>query len=109
MRSFAAVVDSSTTRPLGTLPLPVPHAARAYKASTLSIFLLAFLFWSSIASAASLTASWNANTEPDLAGYKLSYGIQSGTYTTVIDVGSVTTWAMTNLLPSTRYYFVVQA
>jgi hypothetical protein len=54
------------------------------------------------------TASWNPNTEPDLAGYKLSYGTQSGVYTSVIDVGNVTTWSVT-LTPGQRYFFAVQA
>ena len=54
------------------------------------------------------TASWNANTEPDLAGYKLSYGTQSGVHTVVIDVGQVTTYTF-NPPPGKRYYVVVQA
>ena len=54
------------------------------------------------------TATWNANTEPDLAGYKLSYGTQSGVHTVVIDVGKVTTYQF-NPPPGKRYYVVVQA
>src|SRR5688500_15594881 len=54
------------------------------------------------------TASWDANTEPDLAGYKLSYGTQSGDHTVVIDVGKVTTHQF-NPPPGKRYYVVVQA
>jgi len=54
-----------------------------------------------------VTATWNANTEPDIAGYLLSYGTQSGAYTTTIDVGNVTTYQLT--LPAGTYYFAVQA
>src|SRR5688500_15988646 len=54
------------------------------------------------------TASWDANTEPDLAGYKLSYGTQSGVHTVVIDVGKVTTYQF-NPPGGRRYYVVVQA
>ena len=54
-----------------------------------------------------VTAAWDKNSETDIAGYILSYGIQSGTYSTIIDVGNVTTKQLT-LRPG-RYYFVVQA
>src|SRR5438876_3808193 len=59
--------------------------------------------------AATATASWDPNSEPDIAGYKLSYGILPGTYTTTVDVGNVTTWTITTLTAGQRYYFVVQA
>ena len=59
--------------------------------------------------AATVTASWNANPEPDIAGYKLSYGTATGVYTTTIDVGNVTTYVPTGLAPATGYFFVVQA
>ena len=54
------------------------------------------------------TASWSPNIETDLAGYKLSYGTQSGVHTVVIDVGKVTTY---QFYPPAgrRYYVVVQA
>src|SRR5262249_7514014 len=57
--------------------------------------------------AATVTATWDANTEPDIAGYALSYGTASGVYTTTIDVGNVTTYQVT-LAPGT-YYFALQA
>src|SRR5688572_30529048 len=54
------------------------------------------------------TASWDPNTEPDVAGYKLSYGTQPGVHTVVLDVGNVTTYQF-NPPPGRRYYVVVQA
>ena len=54
------------------------------------------------------TASWTPNTEPNLAGYKLSYGTQSGVHTVVIDVGKVTAYQF-NPPAGRRYYVVVQA
>ena len=54
------------------------------------------------------TASWDPNTEPDLAGYTLSYGTQPGVHSVVMDVGNVTTYHF-DLPPGRRYYVVVQA
>jgi hypothetical protein len=54
------------------------------------------------------TVQWNPNPESDIAGYKLSYGTQTGVYTTSVDVGNVTTWNLT-LTPGTRYFVVLQA
>src|SRR5450631_3548271 len=58
--------------------------------------------------ASTVTALWNANTESDIAGYKLSYGTTSGVYTTTIDVGNVTSYVVP-VLGGQTYYFVVQA
>src|SRR5688572_4333771 len=54
------------------------------------------------------TASWDRNSEPNIAGYKLSYGTQPGVHTVTIDVGNVITYAF---FPPAgkRYYVVVQA
>lgn len=53
--------------------------------------------------------SWDANTEPDLDGYRLYYGVAPGTYQNVLDVGNVTTATVTSLQPGTRYFFAVTA
>jgi hypothetical protein len=60
-------------------------------------------------SAGSLKASWNANTEPDLAGYKIYYGRSSGNYTGSINVGKVTQYTVTQLAEQVIFYFVVTA
>lgn len=54
------------------------------------------------------TASWDRNSEPDVVGYKLSYGTEPGVHTTSIDVGNVTTYQFFPT-PGQRYYVVVQA
>jgi hypothetical protein len=59
------------------------------------------------AGAHAATATWDRNTEPNIAGYRLSYGTQSGSHPTVIDVGNVTTYQFNP--PPGRYYVVVQA
>ncbi|MDZ7290150.1 MAG: fibronectin type III domain-containing protein [candidate division KSB1 bacterium] len=60
-------------------------------------------------SAGSLKASWNANTEPDLAGYKIYYGRSSRNYTTTINVGKVTEYTVDQLTEGVVYYFAVTA
>jgi len=61
----------------------------------------------SIGSTATLT--WNANTDADLAGYKIHMGTSSGTYGTPIVVGNVTGYAMNNLQVGQTYYFAITA
>jgi regulation of enolase protein 1 (concanavalin A-like superfamily) len=58
--------------------------------------------------AATLTLSWDRNPEPDIAGYIISYGTSSGSYTTSVDVGNVTTWTI-SLSSGFRYFFAAQA
>lgn len=59
------------------------------------------------ASAATITLLWDANTEPDVTGYVVSYGTQSGVHGTRLDVGKTTSTVL-SLGPGT-YFFVVQA
>lgn len=51
---------------------------------------------------------WDANSEPDVAGYKLYFGTASGNYTEAFDAGRQTV-ATVSLLAETTYYFVVTA
>ena len=55
------------------------------------------------------TIAWNANTEPDLAGYTVLYGTQPGSSSVTLDVGNVTSRALTGLQPGITYYFRVRA
>ena len=59
--------------------------------------------------ASALTLAWDPNTEDDLAGYNVYYGIQSGNYDSIIDVGNVPQYTVSNLEPETQYYFAVTA
>ena len=92
-----------------------------------------FAFSANFAFAGSATLSWNANTEPDLAGYKIYYGTSaktgtnpgSGTnqplpkcglcgYSTSIDVAKTSTpsspsYTINNLTNNTTYYFSISA
>ena len=67
------------------------------------------LAFSSIAAAQSATLAWNANTEPDLAGYRVEFGTVSGSPTTTVDVGNVTQRQFTGLQAGVTYYFRVKA
>jgi len=51
------------------------------------------------AQAEQVTLSWNGQTVPNLAGYKLYYGLQRGQYPTMIPVGLTTTFTVTNVSP----------
>jgi hypothetical protein len=53
--------------------------------------------------------TWDANTDRDLAGYKVYMGTSSGAYGPPIDVGNVTTFNIFNLQKSQTYYFAVTA
>ena len=58
--------------------------------------------------AATVTLAWDRNPEPNIAGYVISYGTSSRSYTASVDVGNVTTSTI-SLTSGFRYFFAVQA
>jgi hypothetical protein len=58
---------------------------------------------------ATVTLAWSANPEPNIAGYRLYYGIASRIYTQHLDTGNSTTATVSSLLPGTTYFFATTA
>ncbi|MFW5792119.1 MAG: fibronectin type III domain-containing protein, partial [Desulfohalobiaceae bacterium] len=55
------------------------------------------------------TLTWDANSEPGVAGYKVHWGPESRHYTFQKDVGKQTSCTVTNLQDQTVYFFAVTA
>lgn len=63
-------------------------------------------------STGSLTLTWTANGEPDLAGYKIYVGTASGTYSfpgSPFVAGKVTSYTVSNLPKGQTYFFAMSA
>ena len=57
----------------------------------------------------SVTLQWAANSESDLAGYRVYRGTTAGVYGLSIDVGKVTTYTISNLQSGSSNYFAITA
>jgi hypothetical protein len=68
--------------------------------------ILPFLF--ATANAASVNLSWNANSEPNITGYRLHYGTAGAPFSIKVDVGAVSA-TVTNLKEGATYTFAVTA
>jgi endoglucanase len=56
-----------------------------------------------------ITLVWNANTDPDLAGYTVYSGTNSHVYNKANYVGNVTSNTPAGLIPGMTYYFAITA
>jgi hypothetical protein len=86
--------------------LEMPRHARRLSYESIVLFL--FLLNSGYGEAAGISLAWDANTETDLAGYKVYYGPAAGTYGAPVDVGNVTSYTISGLSAGT-YYFALKA
>ncbi len=59
--------------------------------------------------AAEATLAWDPNAESNLAGYRIHYGTESGSYSVHTDVHKVTTYTVTGLTAGQTYYFAASA
>ena len=71
------------------------------------VFFLSFGVTSSFA--ASVILEWDRNPEPDVVGYRVYYGSQSGAYSNNVDAGNNARVTLGNLSDATGYYFAVTA
>jgi hypothetical protein len=71
--------------------------------------LLGLFAFPDAATAQTATLAWDANSESDLAGYRVHYGTVSGNPTTTVDVGNVTQRQFSGLQAGVTYYFRVTA
>ncbi len=84
------------------------HPSMIRLKNRVGLYLLLYLL-SAFPAAASVRISWQANTESDLAGYKIYYGMSPGTYTTILDVGNAVQYTFNALIPGMTYYLAVTA
>lgn len=61
------------------------------------------------ATTGSVGLTWTANTEPDLAGYKVYIGTQSRIYNAPVTLGLVASYTARNLTSGKTYYFCISA
>jgi hypothetical protein len=71
-------------------------------------FLFSIFSFISPVYSAQVTLAWDANPDPNIAGYRVYYGTSSRDYSFYADVGNQTTCTIANL-QNTMYYFAATA
>jgi hypothetical protein len=77
-----------------------------FSSLVISAFLIAF---SAVVYASQITLAWDRNTEQNIAGYNLYYGIESGNYQYKVNVGNYTSCTISGLEEDQAYYFAATA
>jgi hypothetical protein len=71
--------------------------------------LFSMVFIPSAVCAGEVNLVWDPNTEPDIAAYRIHYGLRSRTYDQVMDVGNCTSCVVPGLEEGQTYYFAATA
>jgi hypothetical protein len=82
---------------------------RFFLSSVLSLLVFLLFFWIGSAYSAQVTLAWDPNTEPDVAGYRIYYGLESDPYSNRIDVGNQISYTVASLAEGKTYYFAATA
>ena len=82
--------------------------ARRLAALLCAVFLQFAIGATAVTATQSVTVTWDANSEPDVVGYRLFYGRESHLYTTQVDVPGPMAVA-SNLTEGETYYFAAVA
>ena len=56
-----------------------------------------------------VTLAWDASVSPDVGGYKVHWGLSSGSYSSDVDVGKTTGYTLSGLDAGETYYIAVTA
>jgi len=94
------------------LTIMINHIKSTLSRAQLHHFLssgLVLLLFSGNLFAGNANLAWNASTSSNVGGYKVSYGLTAGNYTSTIDVGNTTTYVVPGLQEGTKYFFAVKA
>lgn len=78
-------------------------------ATFVGAFLLILLCSARVVYSAQVTLAWDANSEPNISGYKIYYGTASRIYDFTVEVGNYTSVTITDLKEGEIYYFVATA
>ncbi|MGJ0483856.1 MAG: LamG-like jellyroll fold domain-containing protein [Methylomicrobium sp.] len=71
--------------------------------------ILALFLFSGHLLAGTVNLAWDPSTSSNVGGYKVSYGTSSGNYTSTIDAGNTTSYAVSGLQEGSLFYFAVKA
>jgi hypothetical protein len=86
-----------------------PRCGQLSKPLSLIFVALLFLLTPRAALSSQVTIAWDANSQPQVKGYKLYYGTSSGQYTTNADVENQTAATPSGLQAGAAYFFAATA
>ena len=75
----------------------------------LTFFVLAIPLFALQSYSAQVMLEWDRSLSPNVAGYRVYYGLGSRSYSTVVDVGDNTSCVLSGLLDNKTYYFAATA